>query len=176
MNITLQKILEEYWSQTLLLITAIGFILRMIFSFILKKKEIYHGINHKNRMDALIRFFNVYAEVKSMWTKLPIYKIYRNELSDNEIDNEIQPALNKLEATVIELQIYFDDKLYENFKQIKRNMYRMNKQFLDIAFDNNSDYGLIQKTNNYTYFREDIEKENTIILTEINKLISKKYK
>ena len=176
MDLTLQKILEEYWSQTLLLLTVIGIILRMIFSFLLKKREINHGINYKNRMDALIRFFNIYAEVKTMWTKLPIFRIYENKLSSNEIDEQIQPALNKLEASVIELQIYFDEKLYDKFKLIEKNMFRMNRRFLDIAFEINQDRNLTHKTNDYTFFKEDIEKENADLLKEINKIISKKYK
>lgn len=120
MEITLQKIFEDYWSQILLLLTAIGILLRMVLTFFLKKKEINHGIVHKNRMDALIRFFNAFAELKGMWVKLPIFQILRNELTSNEIDGQIQPPLNKLEASIIELQIYFEGELYDKFKSIEK--------------------------------------------------------
>lgn len=127
-------------------------------------------------MDALIRFFNAYAEVKSMWTKLPIFQIYKNELSSNEIDEQIQPPLNKLEASVIELQIYFDDRMYEKFKMIEKNMFQINSRFLDISFEVGQDRTLTQKTNDYNFFRQDIEKENAKILKEINSILSKEYK
>jgi hypothetical protein len=176
MDLTLQKILEDYWNQVLLLLTAIGIITQMIFSFLLKKKEISHGINHKNRMDGLIRFFNAYAEVKSMWVKLPISQIYENKLTSDEIDGLIQPSLNSFEASVIELQIYFDERLYEKFKRIEKNIFRLNSRFLELAFKNRPDRTLIDKTNDYYFLRQEIEKENTDILKHINDLISKKYR
>lgn len=147
----------------------------MIFDFLLKKKEINHGIFQKNRMDALIRFYSVYAEVKSMWVKLPIFQIYRDELTSDEIDKRIQPPLNKLEASIIELQIYFKEALYDKFKEIEKNMFKMNRHFLDRAFEIDSKISLTQRTNNYIIFREKIEKENSRLLAEINKEISKKY-
>lgn len=175
MELTIQKILEDYWSQILLLLTGLGIIMRMIFDFLLKKKEINHGIFQKNRMDALIRFYSVYAEVKSMWVKLPIFQIYRDELTSDEIDNRIQPPLNKLEASIIELQIYFKEALYDKFKEIEKNMFKMNRHFLDRAFEIDSEISLTHRTNNYIIFREKIEKENSRLLAEINKEISKKY-
>ncbi|KUO67470.1 MAG: hypothetical protein APF83_05235 [Lutibacter sp. BRH_c52] len=175
MELTIQKILEDYWSQILLLLTGLGIVMRLIFDFLLKKKEINHGIFQKNRMDALIRFYSVYAEVKSMWVKLPIFQIYRDELTSDEIDKRIQPPLNKLEASIIELQIYFKEALYDKFKEIEKNMFKMNRHFLDRAFEIDSKISLTQRTNNYIIFREKIEKENSRLLAVINKEISKKY-
>lgn len=175
MDITLKNILEDYWSQSLLLLTAIGFILRMTFNFFLKKKEINHGIIHKNRMDALIRFFNAYAELKSMWVKLPIYQIFDIKLTSDEIDGQIQPPLNSFEASIIELQIYFDHDMYNMFKMIETNMLSINSTFLKIAFDVSSDNGIIKKTNDFTSFRQEIERENAAILKNISAELSKKY-
>ena len=176
MNLTLQNILEDYWSQTLLLLTAIGFLLRITFNFFLKKKEINHGILHKNRMDALIRFFKAYAELKSMWVKLPIYQIFRNELMSDAIDGQIQPPLNNFEATIIELQIYFEGKMYEKFKKIESNMYSINSKFMNLAFEVSDNKSLTQKANDYYSFRQDIEKENATLLKEISDELSKRYK
>ena len=67
----IQEIFEKYWNQILLLITALGIGLRIVFNFFLKKKEINHSIFQKNKIEALIRFYNAYSELKSMWTKLP---------------------------------------------------------------------------------------------------------
>jgi len=174
MDLTFEKILENYWSQILLLLTAIGFVIKMIFNFILKKKEINHEIIYKHRINALNRFFNIYSEVKSMWEKLPIFKIYKGEFSNDEIDKQIQPSLNKLDASVLELQMYFNEKLYDKFKLIESNMRKINGRFLKIAFENNRN--LTEKTNDYTFFVEDIIKVNTEILNEINKELLKKLK
>lgn len=174
MDLTLQNILEDYWNQTLLLLTAFGILLRMVFNFTLKKKEISHGINHKSRMEALIRFFNAYAEVKSMWDKLPIYNICKNELSSKEIDGLIQPPLNRLEASVMELQLYFDEEIHGKFKLIERNTYKLNSEFMNIALGTSIDKSLTRKANDYTSCKEDIEKENTNIIKEINLKIRNK--
>ncbi len=176
MEITLQKILEDYWSEILLFLTWVGFLLRMVFAFFLKKKELNHGIIHKNRMEALIRFFNAFAELKSMWIKLPIFQILKNELPSNKIDELIQPPLNKFEASIIELQIYFDEKIYDKFKSIEMNMLEMNGKFLEIAHEDGQGDTLTQKTNNYSFFRLKVEKENANILKEISQELSKKYK
>jgi hypothetical protein len=176
MDITLQKILEDYWSQTLLLLTAIGFILRMTFSFFLKKKEINHGIIHKNRMVALVGFFHAYAELKSMWIKLPIFKIYKNELKSDDVDGQIQPSLNNFEATIIELQIYFDGEMYVKFKLIETNMLALNARFLGIASEFSFGRSVVQMTGEYDLFRQDIEMKNEAILKEISTELSKKYK
>jgi hypothetical protein len=175
MELTIQEILENYWSQIILLLTGLGIVMRMIFDFLLKKKEINHGIFQKNRMDALVRFYSIYAETKSMWVKLPIFQIYRNELTSEEIDNLIQPPLNKLEASIIELQIYFKKSLYDKFNEIENNMCEMNRYFLNRTFKIDGETSLTQRTNNYIIFREKIEKENSKLLAEINKEISKQY-
>lgn len=175
MGLTLQKILEDYWSQTLLLLTGLGILMRLIFDFLLKKKEINYGIFQRNKMEALIRFYNAYAEIKSMWVKLPIFQIYRDELTSDKIDGFIQPPLNKFEASIIELQIYFKEALYNKFKEIEKNMFKMNRHFLERTFEIDSKISLTQRTNNYIIFREKIEKENSRLLTEINREISKKH-
>lgn len=70
------------------------------------------------------------------------------------------------------MQIYFDDKPYDKFKQIEKNIIQINKHFLDIAFETNPDCSLTQKVIDYNFFKKDIEKENTVLLKEINNLIS----
>ena len=51
----------------------------------------------------------------------------------------------------------------------------MNGHFLDISFDYNPGKTITAKTNDYLFFKEQIEEENTAILTNINNEISKKY-
>jgi hypothetical protein len=176
MDITLKNIFEDYWSQILLILTGIGYLLKISFDFFLKKKEINYGINHKNKMDALIRFFKAYAELKSMLNKLPISQILKNELSAFEIDNQIQPPLNNFEASIIELQIYFDDEMYENFKKIESNMFSINRNFLNLAFDILDKRSLSFKVNEYNTNRQYIEKQNAIILKQISDDLMKKSK
>jgi hypothetical protein len=176
MDITLKNIFEDYWSQILLILTGIGYLLKISFDFFLKKKEINYGINHKNKMDALIRFFKAYAELKSMWNKLPISQILKNELSAFEIDNQIQPPLNNFEASIIELQIYFDENMYENFKKIEKNMNSINRVILNLCFDDFDKRILTMKVNDYTFHKEYVEKQNAIILKQISNNLFRKSK
>jgi hypothetical protein len=169
----MEEIFVKYWSQILLLITTIGIGLKMVFNYRLKKKEINHSIFQQNRMDALVRFYNAYAEVNSMWVKLPIYKILKTEISSEQIDNIIQPPLNKLEASVLILQLYFEENIFEMFKKVERNMFRINGHYLNISFDFKEDETIINKANNYVQFREGIETENAKIIKEISASISK---
>ncbi|BDD12675.1 hypothetical protein FUAX_51070 (plasmid) [Fulvitalea axinellae] len=168
-DITLQKIFEEYWNQTLLLLTFFGISLKMIFTFYLKKREVSHGIVYQNRMEAVIRFFNAFAEVKSMWQKLPIFKILNKELNPDEVDKQVQPPLNRLEASILELQIYFDGEMFAKFELIGKNMRRINGRFLEITFNSKKEYNVVHRANDYEFHRQEIDSKNSFLIKEICK-------
>ncbi len=170
----LKEIFEVYWEKLFILLSLIGIGMKMIFSFVLKRKEINHSIFQKNKMETLIRFYNAYAEMKNVWRDIPAYPMFKNELSTDELDNRIQPKYNKLEACIIELQPYFKPNQYLDFKNILKNVTLLKSNLLKLYFEE-VDLSTTLKVNEFNSDIDLSEEANSKILEKINRNIYKSY-
>ena len=167
MNI-LKELFTTYWSQTTLLLLSVGYFIKRIFDLISKKKEINYNLFQEKRLNAVNVFFQTYSEVEQMWTALSIFDILNNKLSAKDIDEIIFPSLNKLKRSVLELQIYFEDKEHFLFNNILDNSFNINEKLSQIFFDMNSDKTITQKSNDFYFYKINKLKENTVIFKKIS--------
>jgi hypothetical protein len=163
----LKEIFTTYWSQMTLILLAVGYLIKRIFDDRSKKAEINHSLYQQNRITALTNFFRNYAAVELMWKQIHIWAIVQNRHSAEEIDKYIWPSINSLKTSVIELKLYFEKKDYDLFELILENVLQVNQEMSLIFFSSNSDETLVQRTNNFIFYRDDMFRTNNEILNNI---------
>jgi len=174
----LSELLTTYWSQVLLLLLGIGYILRRLLDDRSKRHEINHSIYQKCKLDAIRNFFLHYEDAKSMWYNLKIFQIFQGKLEPDEIDSIIFPPLNRLRSIRSELGIYFKIEVFLLFDQLTDSMYDINvilqEYFVD--FENKyKDKTLIQRVNDFRRLRDGIFTQNDEYIKSINEEIRKNY-
>ncbi|UEG50775.1 hypothetical protein LK994_04715 [Ferruginibacter lapsinanis] len=170
-----KEILTTYWSQVTLLLLAIGYLIKRIFDDRSKKAEINHSVYQQNRISALTNFFRNYAAVELMWKQIHIWAIVQNKLSAEEIDKYIWPSINSLKTSVIELKLYFEKNDHDLFELILENILDINQEMSLIFFQPNLDQTLVQRTNKFIFYRDDMFQKNNKILTDVTDKIRKLF-
>tara|TARA_R110000868_G_scaffold16350_13_gene73590 strand:- start:1839 stop:2417 length:579 start_codon:yes stop_codon:yes gene_type:complete len=183
-DVSILNMLLEHWSQVVLLIGALGFLLKQFTSYRFKIRELKYGMSHKGKMESITKFFSAYSDCKQIWNGLPINQIIKNEIPATEIDRMILPRLRNLDAIIIELGLYFKSKELEKFSKLYENMLQMNSLLMALWSNNElqsevtSGINLfhmttIQKVNLFTSKWESISKENHLHIKELQEQLKK---
>ncbi len=166
----LRELFTTYWSQMTLIFLGIGYLIKRILELTSRKKEINHNLFQDKKLDAVNSFFRAYAEVQQMWHGIAIHDILRGKIESKEIDIIVSPAINKLQTTVLELQIYFEQKEFAYFNLVYENMLDINKELSDLYFED-LPITIPQKVNRYYSYRNSKIIENDKILKQISFVI-----
>jgi hypothetical protein len=170
------ELLTIYWSQFLIVLAGLGYLLKRILDLRSKKTETNHSLFQQNRLSAVNRFFENYSKSELMWNQIAIYDILERKLSAKEIDKIIFPVLNELDKNLLELMIYFDEKEMRNFKIIVENIKSINRALSSIYFDYNQDKTIINKSNEFTLAKDKVFLSNEKILIELTASIKQTFK
>jgi|GEM_PF-6221398 len=116
--------LNKYWSQITVLILAIGYILRTIFNFYLKKAEIKFAFIHKERAEIIreihLDLIKLTRDIDFLALGHTLARINAGpsiEEGRNIIGNVVE-LNNKIKIKVEESDIYFSDDFISLFNQL----------------------------------------------------------
>lgn len=170
------ELLTVYWSQVLIVLAGLGYLLKRILDLRSKKTETNHSLFQQNRLSAVNRFFENYSKSELMWNQIAIYDILERKLSAKEIDKIIFPVLNELDKNLLELMIYFDEKELRNFKIIVENIKTINQALSNIYFDYDREKTISNKTSEFALAKNKALISNNKILIELAKTIRQTFK
>ena len=170
------ELLTTYWSQVLIILAGLGYLLKRILDLRSKKIETNHSLFQQNRLSTVNRFFENYSKSELMWNQISIYDILNRKLSAKEIDKIIFPVLNELDKNLLELMIYFDEKEMRNFKIIVENIKSINQVLSNIYFDYDQDKTITNKSNEFALAKDKALLSNKRILIELAKSIKQTFK
>ena len=166
-----EDILTKYWSQITLLLLAIGYFIKHIYSL----RETRHSLFQQNKINAISKFLTCYSEAENVWRDLPIYNIIHEKLTVKEMDNLIFPSMNNLKNTQVELHLYLNNIEIKPFEVIVDSLFKLNKKVSDIYFNTTPENKNIDSLNEYYFLKEEVIKNNRNALQEIGKTIRKKF-
>lgn len=173
--ITIKELLTTYWSQTTLILFAIGFIAKSIIDLRSKKIEINHSLFQQKRLESLNMFFSTYVIAEQMWISISIWDILENKLEAAEIDEIIIPHFHSLRKCLLELQIYFKEDDHKNFVLVYQNIKSLNLKLGKLYFDFKKEEALVDKANEFQLYRDKILAENDEIFKTISQLTRKTF-
>jgi len=70
MQITFKDILTTYWAQIVLLMAALGFIIKRILDLQIKKIDVKQSLFQQNRNAAIMRFMDTYIELQGLYRQI----------------------------------------------------------------------------------------------------------
>jgi hypothetical protein len=111
-----------------------------------------------------------------MWHQLPIYQIFKREIKATEIDRIIWPPLNALQASILELKIYFDGNDYKTFELIYDNFLKINRVVGINYSDFDRERNEVHKANDFEDIRLKIAKENSVLIDQVGVLVRNTFK
>jgi len=144
-----------------------GFLIKKLLDDRSKKLEINHTLYQQNRIAAIGNFFRNYAAVELMWKQIHIWGIVQNKLTAEEIDKYIWPSINSLKTSVIELQMYFGKEDQALFEKILNNVLDINMELGILMFNPTGTEPLVNRTNKFNFYRDNVFKNNNILLEKI---------
>jgi len=172
----IEEMVTKYWSQITLLLLGIGYFVRSILDLVFKKREINHTLFQNRRLESVSHFYSLYAKTEQMWKGISIYEILNRKITPKEIDNIVFPSIDELQRTVLELEIYFDEKQYNHFEDILNNVQMINKRLSQLYWNDDENVTTINKANDFEFFRDKKLLENKPILKQISIILKESFK
>lgn len=91
------------------------------------------------------------------------------------MDEFIWPPLNDLRKSALELKIYLKPEEHRYFQKVLDNFLEVNANLSKNYFDYAKEKTIIHKSNNFSFFLENIKKENEKLINELNEMIRKSF-
>lgn len=177
---TIKELFTTYWSQFTLLLLACGYLIKYILDLIFKKREINFSIIQNRKLDSINKFFSRYTKVESMWLDLAVYPILRGDVKADKIDIIIFSSINEFKSSVFEVKIYTNDEenkkydlLFENIMLINQ---KLNSLYRETTISGVKPNSVSDEVTEFSEFRDDILKKNSLIIGEICRDLKKTYK
>jgi len=177
---TIKEIFTTYWSQFTLLFLALGYLIKYILDLISKKREINFSIYQNRKLDSINKFFLNYAKVENMWFDLALYPILRGEINAYQIDKIIFGSINELKSSILEIKLFLTIEESKNFELLYERMMnisqKLKKLYEKTTFTGVKPIQVSDEVYEFSTFRDEILKNNEIVLNEIYTLFKKSYK
>lgn len=177
---TIKELFTTYWSQFTLLLLTFGYLIKYVFDFISKKKEINFSIYQNRKLESINKFFLNYARVENMWLDLSVYPILKGELNAYKIDEIIFGPINELRSSTFEIKLFSNDDESKNFVLLYESMMSINQKLRELynktTFTGVKPLKVSDEVYEFNTFRDSIFKKNEELLNEIYILFKKSYK
>lgn len=155
------KLIAEYWSQITLLLLGVGYFIKRVYDHKSKKLEINFTLFQQHKINAVSNFLDSYSKTIWMFNELSFYKVLRHLYTAEQIDEIVFPPLNEMRKSTLEIEIYFDDIVYEDFKIIMTEFFNLNNKIMKMWSQDANMQTLIQRGNEL-----ELAHLNTVRLTE----------
>jgi len=130
---TIEKLISEYWAQSSFVLTLIvgllGYFVKRVYDLKTQKQVTNHSLIQEHRIKAVHEFLNASTSLRVMFNSFPVYKMLRNEISAEEMDELVTEPLNTLKARALEVSIFFPGE--QIFKEITGHYDQMNTSLRD---------------------------------------------
>lgn len=104
----LKELLTTYWSQTILIIGGIAYLLKLTFDLRSKKVELKYSLFEQNRVNSIMKFLTAYLELEENFRLIPEGRFKLHELSRESYDDMYLKKNANLYSAYFYLKIYLD--------------------------------------------------------------------
>jgi hypothetical protein len=126
-------------------------------------------------LNAINKFFTSYAKTERMWNDLSVIPIFEYKINTKEMDKIIFTPIDQLRMNILELQIYFPEKEHKIFKDILKNVLKINGKLNSIYFNYDKETTVTVKSNNFSFVKDSKLEENEKLLEKLSEIIRKTF-
>ncbi|MBD1434862.1 hypothetical protein H8B06_18710 [Sphingobacterium sp. DN00404] len=162
------EIIINYWSQILLLLGVLGWIIKTLSETYLRKKELKYNFFYSNKLASLKNLIDTYHKYERFFTDVPYYRVSNGEINAIELDSMVSPYKDNYFNAHNELILYHSNKELEKFKLIKDNINIVHNALGQLLFKNIS-------VNDYNELLDKSKSENYKIFSQISSEFIKEF-
>lgn len=104
----IKELLTTYWSQTILIIGALGYIIKLFFDLRTKKIELKYSLFEQNRVDSITKFLTAYLDLEQNYKLIPEGRLKLSNLSPEKYDEIFLKRNSELYSAYFFLKLYLD--------------------------------------------------------------------
>ena len=104
----LKELLTTYWSQTILIIGGLGYIVKLFFDLRSKKIELKYSLFEQNRVDSITKFLIAYLDLEQHYKLIPEGRLKLSSLSPERHDEIFLQKNGELYSAYFFLKLYLD--------------------------------------------------------------------
>lgn len=159
------KFIVTYWTQFTALILAIGYVIKVIFEFYIKTKEIKFNFIHKERAEIIKQLHLDLIELSKEVEKMALAHTltYLNQGPTNKQREEVFHKIAKLNAKIYDEiernRIYFSDNFFNQFdtlvKKVRDNFIMTSLDRNVILEDESKEYIFSDSASFLKYYKEE---------------------
>ncbi|WGQ15585.1 hypothetical protein [Sphingobacterium faecium] len=144
--------LNKYISEIILLITTIGgvliFMLKTIFSSVIKKKEIKYNLFYKQKIMAIEEFMTSYRDYNTFFNDVSYFDVRKKNMSADELDSKYLPFKYNFQKKVDLIKIYLDKESRDVVDELNRLLIANSKHLRKLLFPESGN-SVTDDTNDY---------------------------
>ena len=131
MSITLREILTIYWPQAVLLLAAVGYLLKAVLDIRMKRIEIKQSLFQENRFKVINQFLHAYVRLQ---------KIYREIMHGKKIEvDDVRSGFDDLYSEYFLLRMYLDPLEMVRYSDLITEMRSINARICETDIPSNQD-------------------------------------
>lgn len=104
----LKEIFTTYWSQTILLIGSVGYLLKLTFDLRSKKVELKYSLFEQNRINSIMKFITAYLELEQNYKMIPEGRIKLEEITTDSFDEMFLKKNAEIYSSYFYLKLYLE--------------------------------------------------------------------
>ena len=177
MEITLKDILTTYWAQTILLLAALGFLLKRFFDLRTKKIEIKQSLFQQNRNIAIVRFIDTYIGLQSLYRQILGQTFDSNKIVNTDFNKLIDERFEQLYASYFYFKVFLDPLEQARYADLVTEMQNISSKILDtsIKIKTGDKNLLIPELKTYIAAKLKVNNENIKVIGQIFRENSAKH-
>lgn len=143
----LKELLTTYWSQTILIIGGIAYLLKLTFDLRSKKVELKYSLFEQNRFDSIMKFLAAYLELEENFKLIPEGRFRLSELSRDTYDAMYLKKNANLYSAYFYLKMYLDPLELARYADLVTEMRAISTKIKEAYIEMDSKENLEIETN-----------------------------
>jgi len=165
------EFLITYNSLITLALLSVAYFVKRKYDLKTKKIETHYSFFQQNKVNAVKSFFENYNAAERMWHAFPVSAFTGTTHTAAEIDKIVWPHLNAVKSSIVELNLYFNEKQIRPFQDIYDSLMLVQRYGLMAFFDRDEDN---YAKDNFETAKERL-KHNDAFLKEIGVNVRKSF-
>ncbi len=173
----IKEILTLYWSQTVLIIAALGYLIKRAYDLRSKKVEQKHSLFQQNRINVIMKFIDSYIELEEKYKLIPEGRLNLKQLSAVEFEELFLKKYSNLYSSYFYLKFYLEPLELARYGDIVTYMRNISSKISDFykKTEMESNLEVVQELNTSISDTVKINNENFKVIANLFREYSDKH-
>ena len=172
----LKELLTTYWSQTILIIGGISYIIKLSFDLRSKKIELKHSLFEQNRVNSITKFLGAYLDLEQNYKLIPEGRLKLSSLSTEKYDEIFLKKNGEMYSAYFYLKMYLEPLELVRYADLVIEMRNISTEIKNayIKLDTEKEESVEKNLKNYIVERIGVNNDNFKVISQLFREFSTK--